>query len=210
MRHWGTDVLLTRRGLIAGAAGLLVARAAQAALVTTPPQTAGPFYPRIKPLDSDADLALIKGASGPAQGTVIELDGRVLSVSGQPLRGAIVEIWQADSFGSYRHPHDGGGRDPNFQGYGAVRAAADGGFRFRTIRPRHYGSGAWARAPHIHFRVVTPDERELVTQMYFPGEPMNAGDFIYRDLASDAARAAATARPAAGEQTAFSYDIVIA
>lgn len=210
MRHWPADVLLTRRGLIAGAGGLLIVSAARAALVATPPQTAGPFYPRIKPLDSDADLTLIKGASGPAQGTVIEVRGRLRSVAGHALRDAVVEIWQADSFGTYHHAAGGGGRDPNFQGYGAVKTAGDGAFRFRTIRPRHYGSGPWARTPHIHFRVVSAEGRELVTQMYFPGEAMNARDFIYRDLGSDTLRAAATAVRVEGVPEIFRYDIVIA
>lgn len=211
MQHWGKEILFSRRGLIAGAAGLLVARSAQAALVATPPQTSGPFYPRIKPLDSDTDLTMFKGASGPAQGTVVEIRGRILSVGGHALRDAIVELWQADAFGRYNHPGDSPrGRDPNFQGYGAARTAADGSFRFRTIRPRHYGSGEWVRSPHIHFRVIDDRNRELVTQMYFPGEPMNAGDFIYRRLASDAARQAATAVQTAGETPNFQYDIVLA
>lgn len=211
MRHWGKEILFTRRGLITGAAGLLVARGAHAALVATPTQTAGPFYPRIKPLDSDADLTMLKGALGPARGTVIEICGRVLSVTGHPLRDAVVEIWQADASGNYNHPGDAPrDRDPNFQGYGAVKTAGDGGFRFRSIRPRHYGSGAWMRTPHVHFRVIGAGNRELVTQMYFPYEPMNAEDPIYRRLASDTARQAATAISTAGEITGFNYDIVMA
>lgn len=211
MQHWGKEILFSRRGLIAGAAGLIVARSAHAALVATPAQTSGPFYPRIKPLDSDTDLTLLKGASGPAQGTVIDVGGRVLSLKGHAVRDAVVELWQADAFGRYNHPGDDPrGRDPNFQGYGAVKTTADGGFRFRTIRPRHYGSGSWVRTPHLHFRVIGAGSRELVTQMYFPGEPMNAADFIYRGLASDAVRQAATAVQATGELPNYRYDIVLA
>lgn len=213
MKHWGPDIMMSRRGLIAGAAGLLVARAADAALMVTPRQTAGPFYPRVKPLDSDADLTMIKNANGPAKGEVIEVVGRVLSVKGEPMGGAVVELWQADSRGRYNHPLDrmaGSPRDTNFQGYGAVRVAADGGYRFRTVRPRFYDTGVGLRTPHIHFRVVAQETRALVTQMYFPGEAMNADDFIYRSLASDAARAAVTARHQVAEVPRFAFDMVLA
>ena len=210
MRQWSKDVCLTRRGLIAGAAGLLVAHAARADLLRTPRQTAGPFYPRTKPLDSDADLTLLKGAAGPAKGETIEVVGRVLSLKGHPLDGITVEIWQADSFGRYNHPFDRGGqRDPNFQGFGAVRTGSDGAYRFRTIRPRHYGAGAGVRTPHIHYR-VHGGGRELVTQMYFPGEAMNARDFLYLDLPSDVARDAVTARHEQGTVPRYLFDLVIA
>lgn len=210
MRDSTEKARLTRRGLIAGAAGLIVARAARADLLLTPRQSMGPFYPRVKPIDSDADLTLLKGATGPARGEPIQVVGRVLTVQGRPLAGATVEIWQADAHGRYNHRADrGAGRDRNFQGYGAVRAGTDGFYRFRTIRPRFYGAGAGVRTPHIHFRVTDAEGRELVTQMYFPGEDMNARDFLYRSLASDAARAAVTARFEAAETPRFLFDVVL-
>ena len=214
MQHWGKDVMLTRRGLIACAAGLMVARTAQAGLVITPAQTAGPFYPRHKPSDSDADLTRLKGASGDALGEVIEVQGRILSVKGHALKDAIVEIWQADTHGRYAHPGDINpltSRDRNFQGYGAVKIGADGAYRFRTIRPLGYGNGSIRRTPHIHFRVVDPARRELVTQMYFPGEPFNSKDFIYLHLPGDMAREAATARRLAGNGISkYHFDLVLA
>ena len=211
MQHWGKDVLFSRRGLIAGAAGLLVARAAHAGLVPTPPQTPGPFYPRVKPGDTDADLTVI-GGGGRAVGEVIEMADRVRSTKGDALKGSVVEIWQADANGRYSHPLDRGAtaRDARFQGYGAVVTDHDGRFRFRTIRPRYYDTGFGLRTPHIHVRVVTEDARELVTQMYFPGEPLNSRDGIYTRLPSDAARAAATAIHVDGDTPAYRYDIVIA
>lgn len=206
--------MFTRRGLIACAAGLVVARTAHAGLIVTPPQTSGPFYPRTKPADSDADLTRLNGARGDALGEVIEVHGRIFSVRGHALKDAIVEIWQADSRGRYAHPGDISPlkiRDRNFQGYGAVRSGADGAYRFRTIRPAGYSSGSVRRTPHIHFRVVDHMHRELVTQMYFPDEPFNSKDFIYLRLPGGLAREAATARHAAGDGTPkYSFNLVLA
>ena len=128
---------MTRRAFVAGASGLLVALPAHAALLATPPQTAGPFYPRIKPKDQDTDLTQIAGNAHTALGRVIVLQGRILSVKGHTLEGAIIEIWHADSNGRYHHPADSQQhlRDKNFQGYGAVKAGKDGRYRFRTINP---------------------------------------------------------------------------
>lgn len=203
---------MNRRALLGTLASVVAVPPAFAALIPTPPQTMGPFYPRVKPIDSDADLTLVKGARGPAQGQVIEVLGRVLSAKGGPVAGATVEIWQADVGGRYNHPWDRGraDRDPNFQGYGAVRAGQDGDYRFRTIRPRYYDTGVGLRTPHIHFRVVAPNGGELATQMYFPGEPMNQRDFIYQGLGSDAQREAATARSEQNSPTRFLFDIVLA
>lgn len=214
MRHWGSDILLDRRRLIACAAALIVARPALANLVPTPPQTAGPFYPRVKPHDSDSDLTRIAGQNSVATGSVIEVTGRILSVKGHALTGAVVEIWQADALGRYADLRDGGERakrDRAFQGYGAVKVGADGQYRFRTIKPAAYGSTAFRRTPHIHFRVVTGSGQELVTQMYFPGEPLNSQDFILGRLADDTARAAATARMIPGSNPErYAYDLVLA
>ena len=206
--------MMTRRGLIACAAGLVVARPAGAEILLTPPQMAGPFYPKIKPVDSDTDLTRLKGAGGDALGEVIEVQGRILSAKGDALKDAIVEIWQADSRGRYAHPADISSlssRDENFQGYGAVKIGADGAYRFRTIRPLGYSSGTIRRTPHIHFRVLDPSNRELVTQMYFPGEAFNSKDFLFLRLPGDLAREAATARLAAGEGVPnYSFDLILA
>jgi len=210
MKHWGRDILLTRRGLIAGAAGLLVAQAANARTIATPRQTSGPFYPLIKPLDADADLTLLKGATGPAKGEAIEITGKISALNGSPLEGAVVEIWQADANGRYDHFLDfGSGRDENFQGYGAVRADSSGAYRFRTIRPRFYSTGIGVRTPHVHFRVVAEPQGELVTQMYFPGEELNEKDVLLKGLESDAARAAVTARAETGDVPRYAFDLVL-
>ncbi len=171
---------LSRRTVISTAASalaLLPVAGAGAGLVATPRQTAGPFYPKVKPLDSDADLVHVAGQEEPAAGIVTDVLGRVLGPDGRPEADALVEIWQCDAFGHYRHPLDaarrGGEADPRFQGYGRTVSSAEGGYRFRTIRPVAYPG----RTPHIHF-AVTVQGFSLTTQMYVAGEPLNDRDFI--------------------------------
>ena len=111
--------------------------------------------------------------------------GRVLDPDGRPLSGARVEIWQCDAFGRYHHPLSGGGADPNFQGFGAANADADGAWRFRTIRPVAYPG----RAPHIHFAVFPPGGERFTTQMYVAGEPLNESDTLLSRVRDPQARA---------------------
>ncbi len=154
-------------------------------LVPTSEQGMGPFYPVKKPVDQDDDLTLIRGKVGKAQGQVIHLTGRVLNLKGQPLSGARVEIWQANTFGRYNHPGDANPAplDPNFEGYGVTNTDADGWYRFKTIKPAPYPAATgWTRPPHIHFQ-VTANAHRLVTQMYFPGEPLNEKDRLFQTAA---------------------------
>jgi protocatechuate 3,4-dioxygenase beta subunit len=155
----------------------------------TPEQIMGPFYPIIRPLDHDTDLTAIKGKRGRAQGKLIHLAGRVLNSKGEPVRGAKVEIWQANTHGRYAHPTDinPAPLDPNFQGYGVQVTDAKGRYRFKTIKPGAYPTNpvnpSDARPPHIHFDVLGRKDR-LVTQMYFPGEPLNDKDALFKELGS--------------------------
>lgn len=173
---------LVRSGLAAGVAGIaLTGRAGEALaeLVATPPQTRGPFYPVELPLDSDNDLVRVAGRPQQAAGQVLHLFGRVLDPDGRALAGAEVQIWQCDAQGYYHHPRDRGDQaDPNFQGFGAARTGADGGYRFRTIRPVPYPG----RTPHIHFAVLGADFDTLITQMYVRGEPGNERDGVFRRI----------------------------
>ena len=99
---------LSRRHVMVGATALVgTAVAARAQLlVPTSGQDLGPFYPVIRPSDSDADLTRIRGALGPAQGTPINVVGRLLDRRGNPVRGASIELWQANAVGRYDHPGD--------------------------------------------------------------------------------------------------------
>lgn len=152
----------------------------------TPEQVMGPFYPMMKPLDQDADLTRVRGKRGRAQGDPIHVMGRVLDRKGEPVRGARLEVWQANAAGRYDHPSDTNPArlDPNFQGYCAIKTDADGRYRFKSIKPGGYPIGPGVtRPPHIHFEVHGQRDR-LVTQMYFPGEPLNEKDDIFRRLGS--------------------------
>jgi protocatechuate 3,4-dioxygenase, beta subunit len=174
----------TRRHLLHGiaaaaASGVLSSRA-RAALLPTPPQTEGPFYPPKLPLDSDNDLVPVKGELHAALGTVTHVMGRLLDRNGRPVAGARIEIWQCDANGRYLHPRDSSGRprDEGFQGYGQTLTATDGSYRFRTIRPVPYPG----RTPHIHFAISGRSFDKLVTQMYVAGDPRNATDMIYNAI----------------------------
>lgn len=144
----------------------------------TPDQILGPFYPVRKPADGHDDLTRLKGRSGQAKGQVIYVMGQVRSVRGQPAPGVKLEIWQANAAGKYTHPHDMNKApiDPNFDGYATVVTDAAGRYRFKTVKPGAYPVVAdYIRPPHIHFD-ITGQVNRLITQMYFPGEPLNDRD----------------------------------
>ncbi len=146
----------------------------------TPSQTEGPFYPVAIPRDSDFDL-LKNGNLSYAKGEPAWVSGQVVDVQGKPVSGAQVEIWQADADGHYDHPRDGSKNDPAFQAFGKVIASADGGYRFRTIKPVPYTG----RTPHIHFKVRLGGREALTTQLYVQGDAGNAKDFLWRNLRDD-------------------------
>ena len=165
----------------------VLARTAAAYLHPTPAQTEGPFYPVQLPRDNDGDL-LRNGTVDYRRGTPVWLDGVVTDTAGTPVRGAQVEIWQCDHQGRYHHPGDGGRANPDFQGFGRVVVDREGRYRFRAIRPVAYGG----RTPHIHVKVRLGMRELLTTQLYVAGDPSNARDFLWRNLRSDADRAALT------------------
>ncbi len=206
---------ITRRTFVVTAASVAVFGGAPKARassdpIPTPRQSAGPFYPNTIPPDSDADLISVAGRSERAKGTVTNLAGRILDPRGRPVSGALVEIWQCDALGSYHHPRDGGGRDPNFQGYGRTESGGDGGYGFRTIRPVAYPG----RTPHIHFAVSAVDFPRLTTQMYVAGEPRNDRDFLLSRIRDPRARASVivSLEPTSGGKTeplSGTFDIVL-
>ncbi len=158
-----------------------------------------------------------------AIGQLIALTGRVLDEDGRPVADAVVELWQANAAGRYRHALDTGGEaplDPDFAGHGRVRTDAQGRYAFRTIKPGAYAvrpaPGVWWRPPHIHFSILGPASlSRLVTQMYFPGEPLNAHDRILNSVPDAAARARLLAEALPPEEggshdwLGFSFDIVL-
>jgi protocatechuate 3,4-dioxygenase beta subunit len=198
---------LPRRVLLAAPALLTLPALAQ--VPRTPAQMEGPYYPRAIPADADADLLQVAGQPRPARGMPLRLEGVVRGPDGAALPGARVEIWQADDAGIYLHPGDGrlAQRDAAFQGFGRTVADGAGGYAFRTIRPGLYTG----RTRHIHLRAATADGRlTLTSQIYFPDEPGNDSDPLFRRMGAEA-RALLTARitPFDGGQRA-EFDIFLA
>jgi len=172
------------------ASGLLLCASGAAfadELVRTPRQTEGPFYPDKLPLDTDNDLLIINDALTSAVGEVTYLSGRILDARGEPIRNAIVEIWQVDNRGVYLHSgsDNHANRDRNFQGFGRFLTGSTGEYLFRTIKPVPYPG----RTPHIHFAVKIKGQDKFTTQCYVKGEPGNERDGILRSIRDPKERA---------------------
>jgi protocatechuate 3,4-dioxygenase, beta subunit len=156
-------------------------------------EVTGPIFglETVRPGDHD----LTAQHAGEPLGERIVVTGRVLDEEGRAIRNTLVEIWQANSAGRYRHLNDGHPApvDPNFSGYGRAVTGEDGWYRFVTIKPGAYPWGnhpnAW-RPAHIHFSLFGPAfATRLVTQMYFPSDPLLPFDPIFNSTADEKARA---------------------
>src|SRR5712691_2212120 len=180
-------------------------------LVRTPRQTEGPFYPDHLPLDTDNDLIIVNDGLTPAVGEITHLSGRILDAKGQPIRNALVEIWQVDNNGVYLNSHDQHeARDKNFQGFGRFLTGSPGDYYFRTIKPVLYPG----RTRHIHFALKMKGREKWTTQCYVKGEPQNERDGIYREIKDPKERAAVTVdfAPVTGTRIgalAARFDIVL-
>ncbi len=133
----------------------------------------------------DSDLTLNMGTEAAAMGERIIITGRVLDEHGHPVQHTLIEIWQANAAGRYRHRTDQhhAPLDPNFLGFGRVLTDQRGVYRFVTVRPGAYPwenhPNAW-RPAHIHFSLFGPSSvSRLITQMYFPGDPLHEQDPIF-------------------------------
>jgi protocatechuate 3,4-dioxygenase beta subunit len=153
------------------------------ALTKTPRQAEGPFYPDKLPLDTDNDLLLVNDSITPAVGEVTHFSGTVKSTAGSPVRGATVEIWQADIDANYIHSESrgSGNLDKNFQGYGRFLTGSTGEYYFRCLKPTPYTR----RAPHIHVAVTVKGKRVLTTQCYIRGHELNENDFLLNRAPAD-------------------------
>jgi protocatechuate 3,4-dioxygenase, beta subunit len=149
-------------------------------LFRTPAQTEGPFYPDKLPLDTDNDLLVINDSITPAVGEVTHLSGRILDATGNPMRNALVEIWQVDSKGVYIHSRSANRdqKDGNFQGFGRFLTGSSGEYYFRTVKPVPYPG----RTSHIHFKIRKGEKELLTTQCYVKGESRNERDDVFRGL----------------------------
>jgi protocatechuate 3,4-dioxygenase beta subunit len=176
-------------GLALGAAYFTVPGlfAEELALVRTPRQTEGPFYPNKLPLDTDNDLIIINDSVTPAVGEITHLTGRILDKDGKPVRNALVEIWQVDNKGVYLHSDSANRkqRDENFQGFGRFLTASSGEYYVRTVKPVPYPG----RTPHIHFKIKRGGKELLTTQCYIKGEKGNERDGILQAIKDEKERA---------------------
>jgi protocatechuate 3,4-dioxygenase, beta subunit len=144
----------------------------------------------VDPLEADLTIQ----HNGEPIGERIVVTGRILDGDGQPVAGQLVEVWQANAAGRYIHQRDQHRApiDPNFTGVGRCLTGADGSYRFTTIKPGPYPwrnhVNAW-RPAHIHFSLFGTDfTQRMITQMYFPGDPLFALDPIYQAILDPQAR----------------------
>ena len=164
-------------------------RAPSMPLVASSPESASRFgavfgEAEVRPEDAD----LTKGGAGAPIGERIIVHGRVTDTDGSPLAGQLVELWQANAAGRYAHgvDHHDAPLDPNFTGAGRVLTTSDGSYSFTTIRPGEYPWGnhanAW-RPAHLHFSFFGRSfTSRLVTQMYFPGDPLLPLDPMFTSI----------------------------
>jgi len=152
----------------------------------------GPVFGAGDVTELDADLT--RQHSGEPIGERITVSGRVTDRAGRPVRNQLVEIWQANAAGRYVHRREQhpAPLDPNFTGAGRALTDDEGTYRFTTVKPGPYPWGnhvnAW-RPAHIHFSLFgTAFTQRLVTQMYFPGDPLFAFDPIFQAVTDPAAQ----------------------
>jgi protocatechuate 3,4-dioxygenase beta subunit len=181
--------------------GSTITRAPRQALLRvehTLSEITGPRFGReiIRP----GDIDMSRFAGGEAIGERIIVGGRILDEDGRPIPDTVIEIWQCNAAGRYAHPNDqhDAPLDPHFSGVGRVMTDEAGVYRFTTVKPGAYPwrnhHNAW-RPAHIHFSLFGPSfATRLITQMYFPGDPLLALDPIYNSIPDASARPRLVAR----------------
>lgn len=156
----------------------------------TPTELSGPRFVEGPPEERN----LVQGKTGLAIGPLIRVEVRVLDEDARPQEGALIEIWQANAAGKYQHPVDGRDApvDPNFRSWGRGVTDAEGKVDFLTIRPGAYpvpNTGNWWRPPHIHISAYGDAFlSRLISQLYFPGDPLNDIDGILQGIPDPKAR----------------------
>jgi protocatechuate 3,4-dioxygenase beta subunit len=181
-------------------------------------ETTGPQLGHLRPGTIENDLT--KGHAGEPLGERITVSGRLLDADGRPIRDSLIEIWQANGAGRYRHRWDTwpAPLDPNFTGGGRAVTDDDGRYEFVTIKPGPYPwrnhHNAW-RPAHIHFSLLGRSfEQRLVTQMYFPSDPLFPYDPIFNSVRDERARERMVSRFSIEESQdnwalAYKFDVVL-
>lgn len=176
--------------------------------ILTPSQTAGPFFHL--GLFGARSLGTIANAS--AKGDHIHLSCRVLDGDAAPLPDAMIEVWQANAAGRYRHPDDTQEKpiDPAFNGFGRFATAADGSCMFETVRPGRVPDANNAlQAPHLNISVFARGLlKRVTTRLYFAGDPANREDSVLA-LVPESRRHTLLAHPAPDQPSFWRYDIYL-
>jgi protocatechuate 3,4-dioxygenase alpha subunit len=175
--------------------------------VLTPFSTVGPFFRLlVRHRTEDTDTLVTEGT----RGRRITIEGRLLDGNGAPIDDGLIEIWQADADGHYRHPEDPRheSTDATFGGFGRVATGPPGQFTFHTIKPGAVaGPGGRPQAPHILLGVMARGIMSRCwTRIYFDDEPGNAGDAVLQHVPEDR-RATLLARSIGDNR--YRFDIVI-
>jgi len=205
--------LLKRRTFIKnaalGAMASVIATNTQAKM-STPREAEGPFYPITPQKDQDADLTRVEGKSGIAKGEIIEISGQVVDQDLNPIEDVTIDLWQANSFGKYHHAHDTSEApiDEYFQSWAIIQSGTQGQFKFKTVIPGAYPlNSPQQRTPHIHLKVGKHGYVPLLTQMYFPNQPLNEKDGMFKRKSVEE-QAMMTAKRLANSNQ-YQYDIII-
>jgi protocatechuate 3,4-dioxygenase, beta subunit len=154
----------------------------------------GPIHMERRLPVGSADLSCLNPGGPRALGQFITVSGRITDEDGAPLAGAMIELWQANASGKYIHEHDRhqAPLDPNFIGQGRFLTDVEGCYTFRTVKPGGYPVGSndwWWRPPHIHFSIFGPSWMDrFITQIFFPGEPLNETDLLLNAIPDPEAR----------------------
>ena len=170
----------------------------------TPPQSTGPFY-KVPSKIFNNDMT----NNGKAIGKRIKVYGKVLNNKCKPISNAVLDIWQANSFGKYNHQADlsESRKDNEFYGYMRLLSNERGEYSFNTILPGSYRvSKDLIRTPHIHFK-VTNNKKQLTTQMYFKGNEMNNKDFLFKSTNNNSALEASIDKNSS--KLKYKFDIII-
>jgi protocatechuate 3,4-dioxygenase, beta subunit len=175
------------------------------------PQAPLPFLRRL-----EEDLTRLAPGRPQADGQPVVITGAVFDEELRPVRDSLIEVWNANTYGRYSHADDVGRNDApldaNFYGFGRIVTDSQGRYRVRTIKPGAYVARAdigWLRPPHLHFSILGGGVR-LITQMYFPNDPLNEKDYIYLIIPEDE-RQRVIGQPIdpSGKDATFRFDIVV-
>ena len=173
-------MLVYRRTLFTLCGALIFPGISYGSLIRTPWQGEGPFYPDRIPEDTDNDLVKNGDTLVEAGGKILILNGILVNLDSQPVKGVSIEIWQTDKNGIYLHSGSFARDiiDKKFQGFGRTKTDRNGRFFFRTIVPTQYPG----RTPHIHMKLWNEGKNVLTTQLYIHDHPQNKIDFLYQRM----------------------------